>query len=122
MLQSIYTSNILFFYNTHGGTMIAGLWNPRATSTRPWKVTVTYSTKVILTSTTSSTPADTTNVSEFASFGDDSGDDATNQETQHRAGKRDETIAQVIINKAAILNEIARLGGDMVSRIEVLKP
>lgn len=121
-LQSIYTSNILFFYNTHGGTMIAGLWNPRATSTRPWKVTVTYSTKVILTSTTSSTPADTTNVSEFASFGDDSGDDATNQETQHRAGKRDETIAQVIINKAAILNEIARLGGDMVSRIEVLKP
>ena len=76
--------------------------------------------------TTTGTRANTKNPSKVASFGeegtDDDDDDAADHETPHRAGNGDETGAQLIINKAAILNEIARLGGDMVSRIEVLKP
>lgn len=79
-LRGVYGSNVLFFSNEHGGSLIAGLWNPQ-TGPRPWKVNLPYSTKPILWSS--------------------------------------DEDSQININKAATLHDIARLGGDMVSRIEV---
>ena len=79
-LRAIYGSNILFFCGEHGGSLIAGLWNPQ-TGPRPWKVNLPYSTKP-----------------NALSIDDDS---------------------QININKAATLHDIASLGGDMVSRIDI---
>ena len=42
-LRMLYESNVLFFYNASGGSVIAGLWNPQ-TALRPWKVNLQYST------------------------------------------------------------------------------
>lgn len=80
-LTSLYSNNILFFQDTHGGPCIAGLWNPQ-TGLRDWKVNTAYSTMPTLLQ---------------------SGDPNT----------------KITINKTATLNDLARLGGDMVSRIEV---
>lgn len=74
--------------------MIAGIWNPN-TGPRQWKVNLTYSTKPIFPSS--------------ENRDDDDGDDGG------------ESRFEIDINKSAILNEIARLGGDMISRIEVLR-
>ncbi len=79
-LRAMYGSNVLFFSNEYGHSLIAGLWNPQ-TGPRPWKVNLPYSTKPILRSSDEDT--------------------------------------QITINKAATLHDIARLGGDMVSRIEL---
>ena len=79
-LRAIYGSNILFFCGEHGGSLIAGLWNPQ-TGPRPWKVNLPYSTKP-----------------NAQSIDEDS---------------------QININKAATLHDIASLGGDMVSRIDI---
>ena len=78
-LRAMCGSNALFFSNEHGGSLIAGLWNPQ-TGPRPWKVNLPYSTKPTVQSSEDS---------------------------------------QININKAATLHDIARLGGDMVSRIEL---
>lgn len=79
-LRVMYGSNVLFFSNEYGGSLIAGLWNPQ-TGPRPWKVNLPYSTKPIV-----------------------------------RTGEED---PQISINKAATLHAIARLGGDMISGIEL---
>jgi len=42
-LRSLYGSNVLFFHNRNGGSVIAGLWNPQ-TGPRSWKVNIGYST------------------------------------------------------------------------------
>lgn len=46
-LRAMYGSNVLFFSNENGGSVIAGLWNPQ-TGPRPWKVNLPYSTKPIV--------------------------------------------------------------------------
>lgn len=79
-LRAMYGSNILFFRDELGGSLIAGLWNPQ-TGLRPWKVKLAYSTKPCV-----------------------------------RPGDED---SQVTINETATLHDIAKLGGDMVLRIEV---
>ena len=79
-LRSIYGSNVLFFHNDHGGSVVAGLWNPQ-TGPRTWKVNLQYNTMPV------------------APSSDGQG--------------------YVSANKNAMLHDIARLGGDMVSRIEV---
>lgn len=79
-LRMVYGSNVVFFHNANGGSVIAGLWNPQ-TGQRPWKINVGYSTMPIK---------------------------ATNNED-----------AKISINEAASLHDIARLGGDMISKIEV---
>ena len=81
-LRKLYGSNIVFFYNSQGGSVIAGLWNPQ-TGPRPWKIGVPYNTIPL------------------ASSGDGEG--------------------YVSINKKTTLHDIARLGGDLLSRIEVKK-
>ena len=79
-LRTLFDSNVVFFYNEEGGSVVAGLWNPQ-TGLRPWKTNLHYSTVPV------TVP--------------------------------DEEEAQVTINKRATLHDIARLGGGMVSRIEV---
>lgn len=46
-LRAMYGSNVLFFSNKNGGSLIGGLWNPQ-TGPRPWKVNLPYSTKPIV--------------------------------------------------------------------------
>lgn len=82
-LEGLYTSNIVFFHSQAAPTVIAGLWNPQAVSSRPFKVNLAYATKV------------------SAVGGEENGD------------------KEVELDKSTILSEIARLGGDMISRIEV---
>ena len=79
-LRTLCDSNVVFFYNEQGGSVVAGLWNPQ-TGLRPWKTNLQYSTVPVT--------------------------------------APDEENAQVTINKTAALHDIARLGGDMISRIEV---
>ena len=79
-LRTRYDSNVVFFYNEQGGSVIAGLWNPQ-TGPRPWKTNLQYSTMPV------TVP--------------------------------DEESSQVTINKMATLHDIARLGGEMISQIEV---
>ncbi|KAI9788706.1 MAG: hypothetical protein M1835_002138 [Candelina submexicana] len=80
-IQASYGANIVLFRDVSSNEVIAGLWNPQ-TSSRPWKVQLTYST-----------------------------------EPSYRGAKGEE---QISINKSAILNEIARLGGDLIDRIDVI--
>jgi len=46
-LRTLYSSNVLFFSDEQGGSIIAGLWNPQ-TGSRPWKVNLQYSTLPLL--------------------------------------------------------------------------
>ena len=78
-LRTIYGSNVLFFHDENGGSVIAGLWKPQ-TEPRAWKVNVGYSTVPIM-----------------------------------PLGEED---AQITLNKAGTLHDIARLGGDLISNIE----
>ena len=79
-LRTLYDSNLVFFYNEQGDSVIAGLWNPQ-TGPRSWKTNMQYSTMPV--------------------------------------AVQDEEDPQVTINKRATLHDIARLGGDMISRIEI---
>ncbi|RDL32495.1 putative pre-rrna processing protein utp22 protein [Venustampulla echinocandica] len=83
---SLYTSHVVFFHSQAAPTVIAGLWNPQAVSSRPFKVNLAYATKV------------------SGGSGKEKENDGENE---------------VEMDKSAILSEIARLGGDMISRIEV---
>ncbi|SLM40170.1 Nrap protein [Lasallia pustulata] len=80
-LMSLYGSNIVFFHNSNGGPIIAGLWSPQ-TGPRSWKVNIPYST----------IPA---------------------------IQQQDDMGTRISINKPALLNEMARLGGDLVTDIEL---
>jgi U3 small nucleolar RNA-associated protein 22 len=80
-LQRRFTNSVVFFHGEVNGSVIAGLWNPQAVASRPFKVNLGYATKL--------------------------------------SGKSEEDRAEIEIDKPAILAEIARLGGDIVSRIEV---
>ena len=77
-LRWLFGSNVLFFHDELGGSIIGGIWNPQ-TRSRRWKTNVGYSTIPLIES-------------------------------------EQEDIA---INKQGTLNDIARLGGDIVSRVEV---
>ena len=76
-LRWLFGSNILFFHDELGGSIIGGIWNPQADS-RCWKINVGYSTMPLI----------------------EPGQDG------------------ITINKQGTLNDIARLGGDIVSRVE----
>ena len=77
-LRCLFGSNILFFHDELGGSIIGGIWNPQ-TGSRRWKTNVGYSTIPLI-----------------------------------EPGQED-----IAINKQGTLNDIARLGGDIVSRVEV---
>lgn len=77
-LKYVFGTNILFFHDELGGSIIGGIWNPQ-TGSRRWKINVGYSMTPLI-------------------------------------EPEQEGIA---INKQGALNDIARLGGDMVYRVEV---
>ncbi|KAI9844485.1 MAG: hypothetical protein M1837_005568 [Sclerophora amabilis] len=123
-LKSIYSSNIIFFHHKAtvsrgargsgsgggsggGATHIAGLWNPHSTNLRPWKVNLTHSTRPVIgdTGTAVSGPEN-----QDGPDNDGKGVDGLSLATKE---------PYLELNKPAILNEIARLGGDMIVRIEV---
>ncbi|KAI9815618.1 MAG: hypothetical protein M1826_001986 [Phylliscum demangeonii] len=108
-LQSLYTSHVLFFYDPTGAAFIAGLWNPASTVPRPWKVVLSYSTQPVhhraLASNDGRRRAHRGGVS-----APDTADDTA-----------DDDDARLEMNRAAVLNEIARLAGEMVSRVEVIR-
>ena len=88
-LQELYGEDIVFFYNESAAiTLIAGLWNPQTEGPRKWKVGLHYS----------SMPLAAT---------EDGGDGAAEEDEE-----------QVTINKAAVLHDIARLGGDLIVKID----
>ncbi|KAI9752797.1 MAG: hypothetical protein M4579_005472 [Chaenotheca gracillima] len=103
-LKSLYGGNIIFFHQRTslaggsgpGGSVICGLWNPQSTAPRPWKVNLTYSTRPVL-----------------GHMGGVNGTEK--QEDAESSGEE----SHLDFNKPAVLNEIARLGGDMISRIEL---
>ncbi|KAF8423778.1 Nrap protein [Tirmania nivea] len=99
-LQRIYTTSLIFFHGSPSTPTIGALWAPHTSTVRPWKVNLTYSTVPIA--------GDGRN----SSKNDDSDDEAQEEEPQNDKGT-------LVINKPAILNEIARLGGELVERIEV---
>lgn len=99
-LESLYSNNnnvIVFFYDASADTatadvVVAGLWNPLTTQQpRPWKVQPGYSTVPQLVTSSN----------------------------QNGSGSGDVDDVQLTVNKTGILSDIARLGGDMILKIEV---
>ena len=90
-LQQIYGHAVIWFYDVEGGDVVAGLWNPTTTARRSWKVRVGYS----------SVPM--------------AGEKSKREEGEEGAG------VEVEINKEGILAEIARLGGELIERVEVVR-
>ena len=78
-LRTLYGSNVIFFYNENGGSLIGGVWNP-LTGLKSWKVNVGYSTVPI---------------------------------KQVEGGN-----SQLTLNKAGTLHDIAKLGRDLILKIE----
>ena len=93
-LRSLYGTHIVFLWDETEteAPVIAGLWNPHTTAPRAWKVKVGYST----------IPR--------------TGESAENE--REGEGEREKVLLH--LNKRGTLNDIARLGGDMVIRIEAL--
>lgn len=93
-LQNIYGDAILFFYNPESFDRIAGLWNPIVTGDRAFKVKAGWNSIPV------------------------KGKHGKKKDKKEKSEKEDRPV-NIQINKAAIINEIKRLGGDMVSRIDV---
>lgn len=93
-MQKIYTTSLVLFHGSPCTQTIGCLWTPHATSSRKWKINLAYSTIPEI---------------ECESTNSNDGELADGQEER----------GTVIINKPAILNEIARLGGELIEKIEV---
>jgi U3 small nucleolar RNA-associated protein 22 len=93
-LREVYGNAVIWFYDEEGGDVVSGLWNPAATGKRGWKVRLGTSTVPVA-------------VKGKASKGDEGG--------EGNGG------VDVVVNEAGILNEIARLGGDLIDKVEVFK-
>jgi len=89
-LQRVFGDSVVWFADEEGQGVIAGLWAPH-TGRRKWKVGLGYS----------STPVGKAKASEEAE--DDGGGGGT---------------VEVEINRDGMLSEMARLGGDLVARVE----
>ena len=100
-LRDIYGDAVLWFWNPTARAVIAGLWNPAATAERAWKVRAGWNSKP---------------VQRRSAAGARPAGSAAEAQTATAADR-----TRIRINKTAILNEIARLGGDMIERIEVIK-
>ncbi|RPB25655.1 Nrap protein [Terfezia boudieri ATCC MYA-4762] len=98
-LQRIYTSSLVFFHGSTS-TTVGALWAPHTSNVRPWKVNLACST------------IPTTEYGKSNNKSDHGDDEEAQEEPQNDKG-------MLAINKSAILNEIARLGGELVERIEI---
>lgn len=95
-LQRVYGDAILFFHGGPHSRAIGGLWNPLTTKDRRWGLKVHYSTIPL--------PAD--------DYGDDNGRGSGDEREDSSSG------GKLSLNRAAILNEIALLGGELIGRVE----
>lgn len=92
-LQRLYGESVVLFADQCSWDVVAGLWSPyAAATTRKWKVGLGYSSAPVV------------GKSKKKVTRDDEDD------------KEDEV--EVVINKDAMLSEMARLGGDIVAKIE----
>lgn len=95
-LRQIYGDSILWFWNPESMDVITGLWNPVITGQRSWKVKPGWNSIPV---------------------------SGAKPKSQGEGDEGDEVSASGIdiqLNKAAICNEIKRLGGELVSGIEML--
>ena len=96
-LKDLYGAHILFFHNaTSPVVAVAGIWNPQTTAARPWKIHLGYS----------SMPVERNN---------------NNNNSGSGSNGVDGDVQRVELNKTGTLNDIARLGGELIGRIEVRK-
>jgi U3 small nucleolar RNA-associated protein 22 len=93
-LRQIYGDSVLWFWNPEAVDTIAGLWNPVVTGQRSWKIKPGWNSIPI------------------------SGGKAKDKDENE--DKKSESGVEIQLNKAAICNEIKRLGGELVSGIEML--
>jgi U3 small nucleolar RNA-associated protein 22 len=91
-LQNVYGDAILWFWDEQSGTSIAGLWNPAVTAQRTFKVKPGWNS-----------------VPTFAA--------KMSGEEKEKEKKR--TGVDIQLNKEAVYGEIQRLGGELISKIEV---
>jgi U3 small nucleolar RNA-associated protein 22 len=89
-LQSIYGDAILWFWDSESMSNIAGLWNPAVTARRTFKVKPGWN----------SVPVKSKVGAKVANEKEGKGVD-------------------IVTNKEAVYNEIKRLGGDLITKIEV---
>lgn len=93
-LNDFYGQVALFLRGATSSDVVAGLWVPNAVAKRGWKVHLGYS----------SVPC-------------------VSRKQGNASGMEGENLAEeAYLNKDAILNEISRLGGELINRIEVVKP
>ena len=90
-LQDVYGDAVLWFWNPESLAHIVGLWNPITTGQRSWKVKPGWN----------SVPLKEKK---------EKNSDDHNSESKN---------IDIRINKAAIIHEIRRLGGDLIARIEL---
>jgi len=95
--KKTYSTSLVFFHGSPSTPIIGALWAPHTATVRPWKVNLPYSTIPV--------PGC-----------EKHGKSAENDEEGAEIG---EPQGALVINKPAILNEIARLGGDLVEWIQV---
>jgi U3 small nucleolar RNA-associated protein 22 len=97
---------VLWFWNPERIDVVAGLWNPLVTGQRRWKVRPGWN----------SVPVRLAGKGEKAKNKDNgSGTEEDDRNEEEGAG------VEIRINKEAICNEIKRVGGELVSRIEMLR-
>jgi U3 small nucleolar RNA-associated protein 22 len=105
-VHAMYGDAVLWFWNPERIDVVAGLWNPLVTGQRRWKVRPGWN----------SVPVRLAGKGEKAKNKDNgSGTEEDDRNEEEGAG------VEIRINKEAICNEIKRVGGELVSRIEMLR-
>ena len=89
-LQSVYGEAVLWFWDPEELDVIVGLWNPGVTGQRAWKVKVGWNSTPVI-----------------------------EARAENERGEKEDQEVEIQLNKGAVCSEIARLGGDLISRIEV---
>ncbi|KZV76888.1 Nrap protein [Peniophora sp. CONT] len=87
-LRNVYADTLRLFYDTLGGTRVGGVWEPALREPRPWRVLGRFSAVPVQTE-----------------------DDADAKKT--KKGK-DKDTALVVLNEAAVVDEIVRMGWGLV--------
>jgi U3 small nucleolar RNA-associated protein 22 len=90
-LQRIYGDAILWFWDNESMSNIVGLWNPAVTAQRTFKVKPGWNSVPV------------------------KGKLKEKKETNEKEGKG----VDIMANKEAVYNEMKRLGGDLITKIEV---
>lgn len=88
-LQQVYGDTVLWFWNPASLNVITGLWNPTVTGPRSWKIKAGWNSIPV-----------------------------KGKKSSKRDAKDDEGV-EIQLNKGAICNEIKRLGGELITTIEL---